>query len=130
LLRLAPWVTLSGYLDSTLMTRDPEQQREHQTDPLRHSRISPPFFFGMKAAAERVIERAGAITLPVLMLLGGSDPVIDAGTSEGVFGCLGSTDKALRVYPEMLHEPLNELGRDAVFSDMDAWLKERIRDEG
>jgi alpha-beta hydrolase superfamily lysophospholipase len=126
LLHLAPWVTLSGKLDAALMTRDPAFQREHEIDPLRHSRISPPFFFGMSAAGEEVIASAPAIQLPVLMLLGGADPVIDARTSSAVFERLGSSDKSLRVYPPMLHEPLNELGREEVFADIETWLKPRL----
>src|SRR5262249_31586268 len=38
LLYYAPWLTLSGKLDASLLTRDPASQREHETDPLRHSR--------------------------------------------------------------------------------------------
>jgi alpha-beta hydrolase superfamily lysophospholipase len=126
LLHCAPWVTLSGYLDSALMTRDPAQQREHQTDPLRHSRISPPFFFGMTAAARCVIGAADRFTLPILMVLGGADPVIDCATSERFFARLHSGDKTVQVYPEMLHEPLNELGREVVFADIETWLKARL----
>ena len=39
---------------------------------------------------------------------------------------IGSSDKTLRVYPPMLHEPLNELGREEVFADVESWLKPRL----
>jgi alpha-beta hydrolase superfamily lysophospholipase len=123
---LAPGVTLSGRLDATLMTRDPVSQREHEIDPVRHTRISAPYFFGMTAGGKRAAAGAAAIRLPLLMLLGGSDPVISSANSIAVFDRLGSTDKTLRVYPEMLHEPLNELGKEEVFADMEAWLKPRL----
>jgi len=126
LLHAAPWVTLPGKLDPALLTRDPAMQREHQVDPLRHSRISPPLFFGMDEAGPRVIRDAGAITRPILMLLGGSDPVIDPAASTRAFERLGSADKTLKVYPEMLHEPLNELGREQVFADVEGWLRPRL----
>jgi lysophospholipase len=126
LLRFAPWVTLSGRLDASLMTRDPASQHEHNTDPVRHSRMSAPLFFGMAAAGEHAIEHADAITTPVLMLLGGSDPVIDSATSRQVFERLGSADKRLHVYPPMLHEPLNEIDRKEVYRDIEAWLRPRL----
>jgi alpha-beta hydrolase superfamily lysophospholipase len=126
LLRLAPGVTLSGKLDPSLMTRDPAMQREHETDPLRHSRISSPLFFGMAGSGPIVARNAGSITLPVLMLLGGSDPVIDSDTSRRVFEGLGSDDKTLRLYPPMRHEPLNEEGREEVFSDIESWMRPRL----
>jgi alpha-beta hydrolase superfamily lysophospholipase len=126
LLRLSPGVTLTGKLDPSLMTRDPAMQREHETDPLRHSRISPPLFFGMASSGPIVAREAGSITLPVLMLLGGSDPVIDCETSRRVFERLGSEDKTLRLYPPMRHEPLNEVGREEVFADIESWLRPRL----
>jgi alpha-beta hydrolase superfamily lysophospholipase len=126
LLHLAPWVTLSGKLDSSQMTRDPVSQRDHETDPLRHSRMSAPLYFGMAAGGEFAIANASSIHLPLLTLLGGSDPVIDARTTTQVFERFASTDKSLRVYPPMLHEPLNELGREEVFADVESWLKSRL----
>jgi alpha-beta hydrolase superfamily lysophospholipase len=126
LLQLAPWVTLSGYIDAAQLTRDPEFQRAHETDPLRHSRISAPLFFGMTAWGETVAAGAPSITQPILMLLGGSDPIIDAETSRQFFDRLGSADKTLRVYPPMLHEPLNELEREQVLADIAAWLRPRL----
>src|SRR5262249_14827727 len=47
LLRYAPWVTLRSELRVDRLTRDPEIQREHRADRLRHSRMSAPLFFGM-----------------------------------------------------------------------------------
>ena len=88
-----------------LLTRDPEIQQEHRADPLRHNRMSPPFFFGMVEGGEMLMARAAEIRTPVLMLLGGQDPVIDPATSREFFDRLGSEDKTLLIYPKMLHEP-------------------------
>ncbi|MGE5755573.1 MAG: lysophospholipase [Planctomycetaceae bacterium] len=126
LLRLAPGVTLSGKVAPDLMTRDPVMQREHRTDPLRHSRISAPLYFGMVEGGALVAARAGAVRLPALMLLGGSDPMIDPEATLRFFERLAGPDKALRLYPEMRHEPLNELGREQVFADIETWLGPRL----
>ena len=119
-------MTLAGKVADDWMTRDPEMRREHQLDTLRHSRISAPLFFGMVDGGPLIEGRAGEIRVPVLMLLGGSDPVIDANASRRIFASLGSLEKTLIVYPEMLHEPLNELGRERVFADVASWLEERL----
>ena len=39
---------------------------------------------------------------------------------------VGSDDKTLLIYPKMLHEPFNELGREQVFDDLSRWLAQRI----
>ncbi len=126
LLRFMPGVTLAGKVADDWMTRDPEMRREHRLDTLRHSRISAPLFFGMVDGGPLIEGRAGEIRVPVLMLLGGSDPVIDANASRRIFASLGSPEKTLIVYPKMLHEPLNELGRERVFADVASWLEGRL----
>jgi len=60
------------------------------------------------------------------MLLGGQDPVIDPAVSREFFDRLASEDKTLLIDPKMLHEPLNELGRDQVVDDLVRWLEARL----
>jgi alpha-beta hydrolase superfamily lysophospholipase len=108
------------------MTRDPAMQEAHHTDPLRHSRISAPLYFGMADGGAVVLDRAESVRPPVLMLLGGSDPVIDPETTRRFFERLASPDKTLHLYPGMLHEPFNELGRENVFADLQSWLERRL----
>lgn len=124
--RFAPSVTLGAKLDAEALTRDPAMQRAHQTDPLRHSRISAPLFFGMVEGGPIIAQRAGEIQVPLLLVLGGSDPVVDPEESRLIFERLGSTDKTLMIFPRMLHEPLNEVGREQVFADITAWLDPRL----
>ena len=118
LARHAPWVTLKGNLNAELLTRDPEIQQEHRTDPLRHSRMSAPLFFGMVEGGAMLMEAAGEIKTPVLMLLGGQDTVTDPAAARTFFDRIGSDDKTLSIYPKMLHEPLNEIGRQQVLDDV------------
>lgn len=126
LLYCAPGVTLAGKLDVALMTSDPLIQRERGSDTLRHSRISAPLFFGMADSGLLVARDAAKITRPILMILGGSDPVIDPEFSRRVFERMGSADKTMKLYPAMLHEPLSDLGREQVIDDVVNWLRPRL----
>jgi lysophospholipase len=126
LARVAPWVTLAGDGRTGVLTRDPEIQEEHRTDPWRHNRMSPPLFFGMVEGGELLLARAAEIRVPLLMLLGGQDTVIDPTISREFFDRLGSEDKTLLIYPKMLHEPLNELGREQVYDDLVRWLEQHL----
>ena len=47
-----------------------------------------------------LMSRAGEIKIPILMLIGGQDPVIDPKANRGFFDRLGSEDKTLLLYPE------------------------------
>jgi lysophospholipase len=126
LARVAPWVTVPGDQRPGVLTRDPEIQLEHRTDPLRHNRMSAPLFFGMVAGGAMLFERAPEIRIPLLLLLGGQDTVIDPVTTREFFDKLGSEDKTLLFYPKMLHEPLNELGREQVYDDLARWFLQHL----
>ena len=126
LLSLAPWITLRTDAPSAWMTRDPVMQQMYRSDSLRHNRISAPLFFGMVEGGEMLLARAGEIKVPVLMPIGGQDEVICPVWNREFYDRLGSDDKTFLLYPKMLHEPLNELGRQQVFDDLARWLEPRI----
>lgn len=123
---LAPGLTLAGELAGPMLSRDPEFEARRRTDPLRHSRISAPLFFGMVEGGPRVASRAAEVRLPVLMILGGADPVVDHRAALDLFDRLGSPDKALRLDPEAVHEPFNDLGRERVVSTLADWLERHL----
>lgn len=127
LLKYAPWFTLRGQLRADLLTRDPAFQQEHRNDRLRHNRMSAPLFFGMLEGGEMLIARAGEIHTPTLMIVGGQDPVVDPAAARELFDRLGTEDKTLLLYPKMLHEPLNDLGREQVLEDVVRWIEPRLR---
>ncbi|WP_435006543.1 lysophospholipase [Tundrisphaera lichenicola] len=124
--KFAPGITLSTGLDNDQLTRDPEMIAAIDRDALRHGRISAPLFFGMLDAGPQALAHASAIQIPTLVILGESDPIIDPGSGRTFFENLGSADKTLRSFPGMRHEPLNEIGRLEVVSDLVKWLSDRI----
>lgn len=126
LMRFAPWVTLQAYAPSSVLTSDPEVRARYRVDALRHDRISPPLFFGMVAGGELLLAGAARLRPPLLMLLGGQDPLIDPQFSREFFNRVEQEDKTLILYPKMLHEPLNEVGREKVVADVVHWLADRI----
>lgn len=132
LLWFAPGVTLKAPMDVAKLTRDPAMQQRRRDDPLGHNRISAPLFFGMVEGGSMITRRAGEIHMPLLLILGGADPIIDPLWSREVFDRFGSEDKTLLLYPNMLHEPFNEVGREKVLSDVIGWVNVHIglRDVG
>lgn len=66
----------------------------------------------------------------MLVLLGGQDTVIDPAATRAFYERLGSDDKMLLIYPKMLHEPFNDLGREQVYTDLVRWLEERLPARG
>jgi len=124
--RFAPFVTLQSTVIDEHLTRDPAHLAARKSDTLRHGKINAPLFFGMVEGGAWILSQARHIQLPMLLILGDADPVIDPNTSRSFFQHLGSTDKTLKVFSDMLHEPLNEIGREVVVSEMVSWLQARL----
>jgi alpha-beta hydrolase superfamily lysophospholipase len=125
-LRVLPRMTLDTAVDLDLLTRDPIMVAERRDDPLRHSRINSVIFFGIAEGGETIARRAREIMMPVLLLLGESDPIIDPAFTAEVFDRLGATDRTLLTFPRMLHEPLNELDRAEPLEAIGRWLNRHI----
>lgn len=124
--RVAPGVTLGTEIDLATLTRDPAMIAARRDDPLRHARVNGPLFFGIVEGGKAIARRAGEIRLPVLLVLGESDPIIDAAFSSDVFDRLASADKTRLIFPEALHEPLNDLDREAVLAAIGGWIAARL----
>ena len=69
--------------------------------------------------------------LPILLVAGEADPVGDYGKGVRVvhsrLEAAGVEDLRLKLYPEMRHEILNEVGREGVYTDLLLWLEKRCK---
>jgi len=124
--RFAPQVTMETSVDLAMLTRDPSMVELRRVDALRHSRINGALFFGLIEGGQLIEQRASEITVPVLLLLGGSDPVVDAGFTARVFDRFGSLDKTKWIDLSMLHEPLNELELELPLAAIGDWIVNRL----
>jgi alpha-beta hydrolase superfamily lysophospholipase len=104
-----------------------EEQRSHLSDPLVSQSASLRLLYGFARACRTCRANAAKITLPWLAVHGEADKVCPISGSETLIGSLGSRDKRLVTYPELLHEVHNEdeRSRAALFELMSRWILER-----
>ncbi|HYX90266.1 MAG TPA: alpha/beta hydrolase, partial [Myxococcaceae bacterium] len=69
---------------------------------------------------------APAIELPVLMFWGSKDRIADSSATREFAERLRSKDKQSREYAGMLHEPMNDLGREEVWKDVANWISAHL----
>jgi len=124
--RVGPGITLPTDLRIEELTREPTALESRPLDPLRHGRVNAELFFGMIESGARVAALAPTLRVPTLLLLGGSDPIVDHRAALAAFEAFGTADKTAIVYPEMVHEPLCEIGRERVHADLLNWLAPRL----
>jgi alpha-beta hydrolase superfamily lysophospholipase len=91
-------------------------------DTLRHDKISPGLFLGMKDAFKEIAAQAGKIAVPVLFQISGDDRLVSAEASREVFAKMPNKKNQLLVYPDSYHEIYNDLDRDTVIADLKKFL--------
>lgn len=123
--RLMPRLGLSTGLDPEGLSRDPEVVRRYREDPWVKDRMTTRFATGLAATVSRVVEAAGRIERPILILHGEDDPICPVEGSRRFFAGLEprvARRSRLSVYPGLRHEIFNEPEREQVWGDMLAWL--------
>jgi alpha-beta hydrolase superfamily lysophospholipase len=108
------------------MSRDPEVVRGRADDPLVHDRISPRLYHAFNEARQRVLRDARRLAVPVLVMHGGADRVVDpAGSAD--FAAAAPKERVTHcVYPAAYHEIFNDQGRERVVADMLAWIERMV----
>ena len=123
---IAPTAPLIG-LDPSGVSRDPEVVKAYVADPLvHHGKLSARLLAEMMKAMDTTRENAPKVTLPLLILHGEEDQLTCPSSSTDFHERVASTDKALKIYPELYHEIFNEPEKDAVLADMTTWLEQRL----
>jgi alpha-beta hydrolase superfamily lysophospholipase len=80
----------------------------------------------MLRAMLRVTNEAGKITLPLLILQGSGDKIVDPAGAQMLYEKAGSKDKTIKIYEGLYHEVHNELEREKMFADLGSWLQSHV----
>jgi alpha-beta hydrolase superfamily lysophospholipase len=117
-----PSLTLFNEIRGTDLTRDPEWLPTYEKDPLRHDKISPALYEGMVETMKDVTLNADQVQLPICVLASGTDKIVSLPATKVMFERLGSPNKKMIIYQDSYHEIFNDLERDKVFQDLNAFL--------
>lgn len=105
------------------VSRDPAVVQAYVNDPLVYTgKTTARLAAEMLLAIQRVTAEAATITLPILLLQGSADKLVDPAGAQMLYDAVSSTDKTLKVYEGFYHEVFNEQERGRVLSDVEAWL--------
>ncbi|MCP4896944.1 MAG: alpha/beta fold hydrolase [bacterium] len=124
LLRARPKATISSYVKSKMLTHDPEQSRAYDEDPLITRDISVNILLGLHDTSTRIMDDAGAIETPTLVLSAGSDWVVKNSAQQRFYEGLSSRTKQMVFYPGFFHALLYETEREKPIAAARAFVLE------
>ena len=107
--------------------RDPAVVAAYLADPLVYQgKMTARLGAEMLGAMERLRREAGKIRLPLLILQGSADRLVDPAGARLLYDRVASPDKRLVVYEGFYHEVFNEPEHDRVLSDVELWLEAHL----
>jgi alpha-beta hydrolase superfamily lysophospholipase len=108
-------------------SRDPKAVQALNSDPLTANEVQPAKTVAALVRADERLEREfPRITLPVFILHGTVDKATVPSGSQFFYDTAGSKDKTLKLYEGHAHDLLNDLGKEVVLADMQAWITARL----
>jgi alpha-beta hydrolase superfamily lysophospholipase len=121
-----PSFTFSNGIKIRHLSKDQAVVDAYRKDKLVHDRISVRLFFQMLKQIEALKSSIINFKMPLLFLLSGDDRIIDSGASKEFFDKIESKDKKLIILEGFYHEPLNEIGKERVFEEIESWVEQYL----
>ena len=122
--KMLPKLALDNEVDPKLLSRIPEVVEAYRTDPLVHSKISSRLYTEWLSATHDILNRAGEITVPFLIMAGTDDGLIDPEGSKELHAKAPAMSE-LELLEGRYHEPFNDRNNEEVFTMIANWLAKR-----
>jgi len=114
-------------LEAAGVSRDPAVVEAYVNDPLVHrGKITARLAAEIVRAMKRVSAEGSGISLPILILQGGQDRLVDPSGAQMLYETIGSKDKIIKIYDSLYHEVFNEPEHDQVLSYVEGWLESHL----
>ena len=124
----APNVAFETGLQIDFISGDQQVVDDYKSDPLIHDRITPRLAKFVLNAAKESIEAAKTWNIPTLLLVAGSDRLVDAAGAKQFYADLPKEVATMHFYENLYHEIFNEIqeAREKVFDDLRGWILQQI----
>ena len=114
-------------LEADGVCRDPAVVQAYVSDPLVHrGKMTARLAAEMLRAMQTITAQAARITLPILIVQGSADRLVNPAGARMLYNMVSSADKEIRIYDGFYHEVFNEPEHDKVLRDVETWLQAHL----
>lgn len=123
---LYPAFSQTNELNTSHISRDPEEVKAYENDPLVHDKISAETGMGLLQWGKDAIENAHKLTTPLLIMHGGSDQITSPEGSKEFAAHAKNADVELKIWDELYHEIHNEPEKEEIFEHIYKWIQSKL----
>ena len=117
---------VKSYVGATMLTRDSEQAKRYVADPLIFRQIAVNMLLDLHDTSTRLLQDAGAITAPLLVLAAGADWVVHTSAQRQFVERASSAVKQFEVLPGFRHTLFHDKGAEQVVGKVRAFILDRF----
>lgn len=126
LTHVTPRLAIPLGIESSSLTRDPEALAALDADDLMEPKATVRWGTESLDTVASIKSGMDTIDIPVLVVHGGGDPLNAPSGARALYEALPNPEKQLRIYPDVRHEPHNDLGHEQLAADVRQWLDEQL----
>jgi len=109
------------------VSRDPSVVQAYVNDPLVHrGKATARLAAEMLKAMQAISGQAARITLPIMIVQGSADRLVNSSGARMLYDAVSSADKEIKIYDGLYHEVFNEPEHDKVLRDVELWLEAHL----
>jgi acylglycerol lipase len=123
---ILPTMSLGNDIHAEYLSHDLQIVRDYQSDKLVNHRITLRMGAEVLENLNQLMALAPKIKTPSLVLHGSADKITSPQGSREFFDRMKVADRQYKLYPDYYHEIFNEIGKEKVFQDIEAWLQKRV----
>ena len=124
--RALPRLTMKAELDADALSRDPAVVEEYDNDPLLVRQGTPRTAMRLIAEIDWTLAHAAELALPSLIVHGGADRLARPEASQAFYAGVTHADRERIEYDGYYHEVFNDLGKEQVLADVEAWVARHL----
>lgn len=114
-------------IDAAAVSRDPEVVEAYDNDPLVYrGKVTARLGAETLRGFQKISEEQQKIELPILLMQGTEDKLVNPENAQALYDNISSEDKTLKYYQDYYHEVFNDLGKEQVLEDLQAWLEAHL----
>ena len=114
-------------LDANGVSRDPAVVQAYVSDSLVHrGKMTARLAAEMLKTMQTITAQAARITLPILIVQGSADRLVNPSGARMLYDAVSSVDKEIKIYDSFYHEVFNEPEHDKVLRDVEIWLEAHL----
>lgn len=126
--KIVPALDMSTGLNSQDLSHDQSVVDAYVSDPLVHDRVSSRWFTEFMQAGADSLHRAAELNMPLLIIHGADDKIVDFRGSKEVMANASSADKQFYLFEGLFHETMNEVSpeKEKVVNSIREWILQQL----